>query len=39
VEAFGTMTPDSTPLVEIAKNRRAASELVDRVGFNNGPGT
>ena len=39
VDAFGTMTPDSTPLIEIAKNRRAASELVDRVGFNNGPGT
>ena len=38
VQAFGTMTPDSTPLVDIAKNRRAASEMVDRVGFNNGPG-
>lgn len=39
VEAFGAMTPDSAALVEIAKNRRAASELVDRVGFNSGPGS
>jgi iron(III) transport system substrate-binding protein len=39
VEAFGSMKPDSIPLVDIAKNRRAASELVDRAGFNNGPGS
>jgi iron(III) transport system substrate-binding protein len=36
-KVFGTLKPDSTPLVEIAKNRKAASELVDKVGFNAGP--
>jgi iron(III) transport system substrate-binding protein len=39
VSAFGELTPDSTPLAEIAKNRKLASELVDKVGFNAGPGS
>ena len=33
IAALGTLTPDSLSLVEIAKNRKAASELVDKVGF------
>ncbi|MDR6284938.1 iron(III) transport system substrate-binding protein [Methylopila jiangsuensis] len=32
---FGALKADSTPLVEIAKNRKAASALVDQVGFDN----
>jgi iron(III) transport system substrate-binding protein len=39
VEAFGTLKADDLPLAEIAKNRKAASELVDKVGFNAGPGS
>jgi iron(III) transport system substrate-binding protein len=39
VEAFGAMTPDSTPLVDVARNRKVASELVDKTGFNGGPGS
>lgn len=35
VKSFGTIKPDSLPLDEIAKNRKAASVLVDKVGFNN----
>ncbi len=35
VESFGVLNVDSLPLVEIAKNRKAASELVDKVGFDN----
>ncbi|GJE59875.1 extracellular solute-binding protein [Methylobacterium trifolii] len=32
---LGTLTIDKTPLVEIARNRKAASLLVDKVGFDN----
>ncbi len=32
------MKPDDTALADLAKNRKAASELVDKVGFNAGPG-
>jgi iron(III) transport system substrate-binding protein len=35
VEAFGALKPDTLPLSEIAKSRKAASELVDAVGFDN----
>lgn len=35
VNSFGAIKPDSLPLDEIAKNRKAASVLVDKVGFNN----
>ncbi|MHB2169674.1 extracellular solute-binding protein [Alsobacter sp. R-9] len=31
----GPIQPDSLALVDIAKNRRAASEMVDQVGFDN----
>jgi len=37
VASFGQLDPDPLPLSEIAKNRRIASELVDRVGYNDGP--
>jgi iron(III) transport system substrate-binding protein len=35
VKLLGALTPDTTSLGEIAKNRKAASELVDKVGFDN----
>ncbi len=38
VQAWGTLKPDTLPLADIAKNRKAASELVDKVGFDDGPG-
>ncbi|MHA1189623.1 MAG: iron ABC transporter substrate-binding protein, partial [Alphaproteobacteria bacterium] len=34
---FGTLKADTLPIAEIAKHRKAASEMVDRVGFNDGP--
>jgi len=37
VSAWGTLKPDTLPLAEIAKNRKAASEMVDKVGFDEGP--
>jgi iron(III) transport system substrate-binding protein len=37
VEAFGVPKPDSVPLSDILKYRDKASELVDKVGFNDGP--
>jgi iron(III) transport system substrate-binding protein len=33
--AMGPLTIDPTPLAEIARNRKAASLLVDKVGFDN----
>lgn len=35
VKLLGALTPDTTPLGEVARNRKAASELVDKVGFDN----
>lgn len=37
VKSWGEIKPDSLPLAEIANNRKTASELVDKVGFNDGP--
>ena len=37
VASFGTLDPDPTPLATIAGHRRLASELVDRVGYDDGP--
>jgi iron(III) transport system substrate-binding protein len=37
VKSWGTLKPDTLPLAEIAKNRKAASELVDKIGFDDGP--
>jgi iron(III) transport system substrate-binding protein len=35
VASFGTLKPDPLPIAEIAKHRKAASQLVDKVGFDN----
>ena len=35
VASFGEMMVDALPLTEVAKHRKQASELVDRVGFDN----
>ena len=32
---LGVVTPDTTPLADVAKNRKAAAVLVDKVGFDN----
>lgn len=37
VKSFGTLKADTLPLAELAKNRKAASELVDKVRFDDGP--
>ena len=37
VKSFGTLNPDPTPLATIAARRGLASELVDRVGYDDGP--
>lgn len=37
VKSFGTLNADTLPLADIAKNRKAASEMVDRVGLDDGP--
>lgn len=37
VSGFGEIKSDSLPLETIAKNRKPASEMVDRVGFDDGP--
>jgi iron(III) transport system substrate-binding protein len=39
VAAWGELKADPMPLPEVAANRKLASELVDKVGFNAGPGT
>ena len=37
VKGFGELKADMLPLVDIGNNRKAASEMVDRVGLNDGP--
>ncbi|MGQ7790957.1 Fe(3+) ABC transporter substrate-binding protein [Faunimonas sp. B44] len=37
VASFGDLKPDTLPLAEIAKHRQEASELVDKVGYDDGP--
>ncbi len=37
VASWGSLNPDTLPLADIAKLRKAASEMVDRVGFDQGP--
>ena len=39
VKEFGDLKADTLSLAEIAKNRKAASEMVDRVGLDDGPGS
>jgi len=38
IESLGEFRADPLPLSEIARHRKAASRLVDRVGFEEGPG-
>jgi iron(III) transport system substrate-binding protein len=35
IAAYGALKPDSLPVAEIAKHKKAASTLVDKVGFDN----
>jgi iron(III) transport system substrate-binding protein len=35
VKSFGALRPDTLPLTDVGKNRKAASMLVDKVGFDN----
>jgi iron(III) transport system substrate-binding protein len=35
VAAFGTLKPDALPVVKIGQNKKAAANLVDKVGFDN----
>lgn len=37
VAGFGTIKADTLPLADIAANRKTVSELVDKVGLNDGP--
>jgi iron(III) transport system substrate-binding protein len=37
VKSFGALNADKLPLAEIAAHRKAASEMVDRVGLDDGP--
>ena len=39
VKSWGTLKPDALPIVDISKHRKRASELLDKVGFDQGPGT
>ena len=39
VKSWGELKPDSLPLAEIARLRKDASELVDKVQFDGGPGS
>ncbi len=39
VASFGALKADPLPLADIAANRKAASELVDRVAFDDGAGS
>jgi iron(III) transport system substrate-binding protein len=39
VAAWGSFKPDAIPLIEVARQRAAASRLVDRVGFDEGRGS
>ena len=35
IAGYGTLKPDTLPLAEIAKHKKAAANLVDKVGFDN----
>jgi iron(III) transport system substrate-binding protein len=35
IAGYGTLKPDKLPLAEIAKNKKGAANLVDKVGFDN----
>jgi iron(III) transport system substrate-binding protein len=35
IAGYGTLKPDKLPLSEIARNKKGAANLVDKVGFDN----
>ena len=35
IASYGTLKPDALPLAEVAKHKKAAANLVDKVGFDN----
>ena len=35
IQALGPLTPDTLPLAQIARHRKAASLLAERIGFDN----
>ena len=35
IKSYGTLKPDPTPLAKIAEHKKAAANLVDKVGFDN----
>lgn len=35
VQGWGALKPDTTPLSDVAKNRKTAAELIDKTGFDN----
>lgn len=39
VKAWGALKADTLPLIEVAKHRKQASEIMDKVAFDQGPGT
>ncbi len=39
VQSWGSLKADTLPLADIAKHRKEASEMVDRVGLDDGPGS
>jgi iron(III) transport system substrate-binding protein len=39
VKSWGPLKPDALPIENIGKNRKKASELMDKVQFDQGPGT
>ncbi len=37
VQSWGKLKPDALPLADVAKNRKAASDMIDKVNFDAGP--
>jgi len=35
IAAYGKLTPDKMPIAKIAEQKKAASTLVDKIGFDN----
>lgn len=38
VAGFGTLKPDTLPFADIIRERGRAADIIDRIGFNGGPG-
>jgi iron(III) transport system substrate-binding protein len=39
VQSWGKLVPDKIPLAQVAAQRKKASEIIDKVKFDAGPGT